>query len=562
MTQPAEMFLKVVNGYQSGAFDNDIGIIFQQAAEGGFVLLPGEGRPYAEAKNGAYDLDDLLISPFLHTYKSLSDLFAASHGMYLYPEWFAYDPDKHYYQYTEKELCQQFIECKKLTKRKGEYFMDGNPVKRSEVKDALLRTLSIVRTDAGSKLYTTFSALERVCKDEEPDEQRGRLTWQALSEELTARGYEARYNTITGKYEITGETEAGRAMSLDDLVTILHSDLAGTYKGASFDAITQYISLICREHQYNPVLDLLQATTWDGHDRLPELYSIIGITDDELSKKLVHKWLLQTVALLFNDPVDPFGADGCLVFNGKQGAGKTSLFRHLAMRPAWFAEGSSVDDRDKDTTRRIVTTWIAELGEVESTLKSDIYKLKAFITADTDRYRLPYGRSDVEAPRHTSMAATCNDERYLIDPTGNRRWWSIPYTNTPSYEELTRLDALQLWSQIFALVKPLSYKDKAACFRLTADERDQLTIRNGNYEKPTKGQCEVEDILDQAHRDGLTFRQMTVAEFKSEWDVLRPYTVQQIGAALKRCGIESTRTKAARTAELPTRVCSGEPFTR
>ena len=380
---------------------------------------------------------------------------------------------------------------------------------------------------------------------------RPRLSRASLADELSARGYGVRFNRISNEYEITGKTETGRAMSQDDLVTLLHDSLIDDYKGVTLDILTQYLNYEARENSYNPVLQALDALTWDGVDRLPQLYKLIGIEEDSLSCALVKKWLLQSVALLFNDADNPFGADGCLVFNGEQGAGKTSLFRHLAMRDSWFGEGMTVNDRDKDTTRRIVSVWIAELGEVESTLKSDISYLKAFITSAIDHYRLPYGRSDIVAPRLTSLCATCNSDRYLIDQTGNRRWWSVPSNRTIPRVELLALDAPQLWAQIYSQVKPLTYAQKSACFRLDEKERAALAVRNGEYEKPIKGQPEIEDILAKAQEKELPLQKMTVADFKELWPVLKPYTVQQIGAALKRCGIDTTRTKTGRFAKLP-----------
>ena len=381
-----------------------------------------------------------------------------------------------------------------------------------------------------------------------------RLTNGDLYNEMAAMGFSVRLNVITGEYETNGRTAAGRAPDLDDLVTLLYDALSDTYKGATFDVLRQFIAFQGRENRYNPVMDLLRATTWNEIDQLPMVYTLIGIEHDELSKILVHKWLRQAVALLFNEQGngrEPFGADGCLVFNGEQGTGKTSFFRHLAMRDAWFGEGCKIDDRDKDTTRRIVTRWISELGEVETTLKSDIDSVKNFITAATDRYRLPYGKADVTGPRLSSLCATCNSDRYLIDPTGNRRWWSVPFSRYVPHEELTQLDALQLWAQIFAEVAPLSYQEKANCFRLTDEERAALAQRNGDYEKKLKGQDEIEDILAKAERDNLTMQDMTITEFKGLWSELRGYSVQQISTALKRCGVETTRTKKARTARLP-----------
>ena len=429
---------------------------------------------------------------------------------------------------------------------------------RPPVDDRELETIlsSVLRYPAGTPIKQTDAP-------QAPAQQapkRARLTRAALADEMHARGYGVRYNVISGEYETIGRTEAGRVMTQDDLITLLHDALADDYKGASFDTLTQYIAFQARENQYNPVVELLTATKWDGVDRLPQLYNLVGVADDALSKTLIRKWLYQAVALLFNDAADPFGADGCLVLNGEQGVGKTSLFRHLAMRDAWFGEGCSIDDHDKDTGRRVITKWISELGEVESTLKSDISKLKAFVSASVDRYRLPYGKSDVVAPRFTSLCATCNSDRYLIDPTGNRRWWSVPFNRTVPRAELLELDALQLWAQIFAIVAPLSYHDKAACFRLSEDEKKLLAVRNGEYEKPLKAQPEVADILFQAKRDDLTMKRMTVSEFKALWDVLRPYTAQQISAALKACEIEITRTRAGAVAELPSPFHAGNTF--
>jgi len=378
-----------------------------------------------------------------------------------------------------------------------------------------------------------------------------RLTMAALSSEMAMMGYFARFNVITKEYEFLGKTAAGRALSMDDLIVLAHDALTDSYTGASFDTLTQYVNFMAREQQHNPVLEVLSVTKWDGQDRLPQVYALLGIEEDELSKVLVRKWLWQTVALLFNDMDNPFEADGCLVLKGEQGAGKTSFFAHLAMQSTWFGEGMVIDDRDKDTTRRVLSVWIAELGEVESTMKSDIAALKAFISKKVDHYRLPYGKSDVVAPRMTSLCATCNSDRYLIDTTGNRRWWSVPLQRYIPRAELLQLDALQLWAQVYASVAPMTYKEKAACFRLTGEERDDLNIRNGDYEKPTKGQDEVADILTQAERDHLPTRLMTVTEFKELWPALKSYAANQLSVALKRCGVTPTHTKRGSVAMLP-----------
>lgn len=393
-----------------------------------------------------------------------------------------------------------------------------------------------------------------------------RLTWEALLCELGKRGWWVRFNEILQVIEVSGAftLTSKRMMEMDDIITVLHSDLATDFTDCSMDTICNYLTYIANEHAYNPVLELLSETKWDGKDRLPELFALMHIENDSLSKVLVSKWLLQTVALLFNNKVEPFGAEGVLVLNGSQGLCKTTLLGRLALRPQWFGKGLGIRDNDKDTSRRCITRWITELGEVESTLKSDISALKAFVTNDIDSYRLPYGRSDRTVARHTSLCATCNSDRYLIDPTGNRRWWSVPITQSLDYDAIQAFDALQLWAQMYPLVAPLTQEERGACFRLTADEQRQLADRNGDFEKPIKAELECRDIIEKAKNQGYAWKQMTVTEWKDEnVNALRGYSVQQIGEALTKIGIMPGRTTGGkRTRLLPSTYCRpGEAYT-
>ena len=61
----------------------------------------------------------------------------------------------------------------------------------------------------------------------------------------------------------------------------------------------------------------------------------------------------------------------------------------LGIRPDFVKLGQWIDPKDKDTMLRCTSAWIVELGEIETTLRSDLERLKAFITAEADEYRLP-----------------------------------------------------------------------------------------------------------------------------------------------------------------------------
>lgn len=381
-----------------------------------------------------------------------------------------------------------------------------------------------------------------------------RLTLEVLESVMGVQNYTARHNVITQEIEVSGKTLTGRQMDYDDLVTTLHSSLTGRLKGCTTDNIIAYTAVIAKNHEYNPILDLLEETQWDGESRVTELYKIMGIEDDPFSCTLVYKWLLQGVALLFNDLNDPFGAEGALVLSGEQSACKTSLLKHLAIKSMWFLEGGEIKAYDKDTKRRVVTHWISELGELGSTFrKTDIDELKAFVTNSVDEYRVPYARRDRKVVRRTNLCATCNPEQYLVDPTGNRRWWSVKINKPIEREEIEALDALQLWAEIYTIVSKYNQKEKAACFRLSRSELEELRIRNAEFETPITAEEECRDILTEATEAGdlVTWRNVTITEWISQHKALQAYSSVQVGKALKRIGIQQDRSNSRRYYFLP-----------
>lgn len=72
-------------------------------------------------------------------------------------------------------------------------------------------------------------------------------------------------------------------------------------------------------------------------------------------------------------------------------------------------------------------------------------RLKGFITADCDKLRRPYARGDSEYQRRTVYFASVNEDTFLVDPTGNTRWWTIPVTAV-NYEH--GLDMQQVFAQL------------------------------------------------------------------------------------------------------------------
>lgn len=517
--------------------------VAQAGAQFGFLL---NGLTPVPSRVQSYNIAELLL-PGVH------DAADIHMGVSLTPEWI--DFSKEYLSYDERALVSSFVAAYDVRKQRGKWFFGEQQKTPDEVKKALSASLALVCARVGSVIYSAYGSLCATVHDEESGRMET-ITFPIFAEEMKAAGLSVRLNAISREIEIDG------APSFEDTAVDMWDALKTKYKGVSLDVVSVYLAKLARQNEYNPVLDVLEKTVWDGVDRFPQLFELMGLAD-VMSRVLVRKWFNQTIALLYNDPADPFGADGCLVLQGPQGTGKTSLLRHIAMRPNWFIEGAVINDGDKDTRRRVVTRWVAELGEVESTFrKADTAALKAFITQQVDAYRLPYGRSDVKTPRRTSLCASCNEPEFLVDATGNRRFWTVRFRGTPlPRADLEALDALQLWAQVYATISGLTYQEKKECFRLTGDEQRQLAERNSAFEAPIKAQRELEDILS---REGLLLSHQTITEFRTAWQAeLGRYSVNQIGVALRRIGVPMDRKRVngvlGRYSLLPTPQRAGWP---
>lgn len=402
--------------------------------------------------------------------------------------------------------------------------------------------LDELAAEAKSILDRGGSLTEMEATGREADNPKGKpvLTLTLLEECLQDMSISVRLNVVSREVSIMGvDSEFDPEALASQLHIILHDYLQHGFR-CNKDKVADLLAVIAGKNRFNPVIDMLNSAEWDGTDRVQELCSILHISeDDALSKTLLTKWLCQCIVMAWNQLDGAQGADGVLVLQGPQGIGKTSFVRQLGMRPDLYKLGQYLDSRDKDTLRRCTSAWITELGEIETTLRSDLERLKAFITSETDQYRLPYGRCDQLNARRTSFIATCNSERFLIDPTGSRRFWTIPVEKV-DLERLRAFNSLQLWLEVKQLVER-----QPNHFRLTQGEQKALAQRNLEHEKPLKAQMEIEDILSEAdsNESSYLWKFETVSVFKEANDSLRSYSAEQIGRALDKLGITSERKK-------------------
>ena len=331
---------------------------------------------------------------------------------------------------------------------------------------------------------------------------------------LQTFGISIRYNDMSHDYEITAPSSViSGENSFELLVTVLEDSVAKlAYKKCTKTLIYDFLNYIASEKRHHPVVDLLKKEPWDGIDRLPELYQMMGLSD-KFHMTLVRKWALQTIAILYNSDENPISAQGILVLQGGQGIGKTEFFRHLAIKDKFFKGGAVLDMRNKDTIISATRIWICELGEIDSTTNKKQSELKAFITEQYDRYREPYARKEKQRLRRTSFCGTVNPTAYLTDETGNRRYWTVPVINMDIKKifEHTPEWYTQFWRQIYS-----EYEKNHMGYLLTKEEQDTVNHSNENFETLLKGEDEFMTIFDSSADQSLWTNELTAANIADE----------------------------------------------
>ncbi len=134
-----------------------------------------------------------------------------------------------------------------------------------------------------------------------------------------------------------------------------------------------------------------------------------------------------------------------------------------------------------------VSKWIVELGEIDTTFKKDIAKLKGFLSKGEDIIRRPYQRKNSNYPRRTIFCGTVNPDEFLKDASGNVRFWVIPVVEI-NYEH--NIDMQQVWAEINQIYI------KGEKWWLDREEEQKLEFQNRRHLK-TLG---YEDVIVERYK--------------------------------------------------------------
>lgn len=214
----------------------------------------------------------------------------------------------------------------------------------------------------------------------------------------------------------------------------------------SVESAGQAVESVARERPFHPVRAYLRELAWDGQSRLRSwLADYLGVEPSPYAAAVGSRWLISAVARVFEPGCK---ADCCLILEGEQGIRKSTALRVLTQ--PWFTD-EIADLGSKDAALQTRGVWVIEIAELDSMSRSDVGKIKAFMSRATDRFRPPYGKRTIESPRQCVFAGSVNHGTYLRDETGGRRFWPVeckaPAIDVDSLAEVRD----QLWAEANAL---------------------------------------------------------------------------------------------------------------
>ncbi len=297
-----------------------------------------------------------------------------------------------------------------------------------------------------------------------------------LAESYLNNNYKIRKNIVLDTFEIKSANGNDAFKILED-ESNLYIELQKNRVNISMEKLRALLKSDFLE-QYNPILEYFEKLpTWDSRkDIIDDVANYIKISKGQRNRFNIQfkKMMVRCVACALSPKV--FNKQIFVIVQSKQDTGKTSFIRWLSpdQLSDYYTENINFDDKDSHIS--ITENFIINIDELATLHRTEINKLKSFISKQDDKSRRAYAVRAVRRVRIASFLASTNDMEFLTDTTGNVRWLCFQIEGIDfNYSKDFSID--ELWSQAYTLYKE-GFK-----YQLTGNEVIENELVNSNFMK-------------------------------------------------------------------------------
>lgn len=309
--------------------------------------------------------------------------------------------------------------------------------------------------------------------------------------------------------------------------------------------VTAAITAAARANAFDPLQTYLSGLKWDGTERVPLLLSqYLGARDSQYTRAVSAMWMVSAVvrAMCPGKKVDTM-----VILEGEQGSGKSSALNALVPQEDWFSDTPIDLKKLVDSYQSLRGKWIYEIGELDSFKGHEATRIKNFLSSKSDNYRPSYGKRSRDFPRHCVFAGTTNEDHYLTDRSGNRRFWPVRCGSVVRVQAIIE-DRDQLWAEAVVRfrrgekwfadsdkeIQDLIKRQQAS--RLTPDDPWKLLTERWlkSPSVPVEGSLSERSLVDLDQ--GFSGEDVLLGAIGVRKDALTPAMASRIGAVLKQLG--------------------------
>lgn len=266
-----------------------------------------------------------------------------------------------------------------------------------------------------------------------------RVTTALLSPES---GLRLRYDTFKEADYMSIGDEPWHEISDVDLIDLRYRFEQRGFKPISGECMADAVRLACSSNKVDSAQLWINGLKWDGIKRIDTLFPTFYGTDDTPYTRACGAYLF--TALAGRTLVPGCQADMVVILVGVQGASKTTSVEVLAPDPANFGE-VDLSKKDADVVRAIHGKQVMELAELQGLSGRALEATKAWVRRREEKWTPKFSNKEATYLRRAVVIGTTNENEFLDDPTGERRW--LPVTVGMVNSAGLRAIRDQLWAE-------------------------------------------------------------------------------------------------------------------